>query len=104
LERRIIADMTVAVEVEALHTAVGPVANEDLQVQALSSEKKAWCIVDKDGDDIVYRSLKPLPPLAHSNLASFILQDACIKYETRTAMVNGATGVEYTYGEVSTRP
>ncbi len=104
MERRIIASMAVTVEVEALHAAVEPVVNEDLQVQTLSSEKKAWCILDKDGDEIVYRSLKPLPPLTHSNLASFILQDACIKYETRTAMVNGATGVEYTYGEVSTRP
>ncbi|CAN5954203.1 unnamed protein product [Sphagnum jensenii] len=92
--------MAVTVEVEALHAAVEPVVNEDLQVRTLSSEKKAWCILDKDGDEIVYRSLKPLPPLAHSNLASFILQDACIKYETRTAMVNGATGDEYTYGEL----
>ncbi|CAM6041020.1 unnamed protein product [Sphagnum compactum] len=92
--------MAVTVEVEALHAPVRPVVNEDLQVQTLSSEKKTWCLVDKDGDEIVYRSLKPLPPLAHSNLASFILQDACIKYETRTAMVNGATGVEYTYGEL----
>lgn len=92
--------MAVTVEVEALHAAVEPMVNEDLQVRTLSSEKKAWCILDKDGDEIVYRSLKPLPPLAHSNLASFILQDACIKYETRTAMVNGATGDEYTYGEL----
>lgn len=49
-----------------------------------------------------YRSHIQLPENAHTNLASFILENAgSDDFSSRTAIVDGATGTRYTYSKVS---
>jgi hypothetical protein len=49
-----------------------------------------------------YRSHIQLPEIKHTNLASFILENAgSDDFSSRTAIVDGATGTHYTYSKVS---
>ena len=49
----------------------------------------------------IYRSHVDIPAIAHNNLAAFILENAKgPEFANKTAIVDGATGTEYTYLQV----
>jgi hypothetical protein len=51
--------------------------------------------------DHIYRSHVEIPAIVHNNLAAFILENAKgPEFAHKTAIVDGATGTEYTYLQV----
>jgi hypothetical protein len=56
--------------------------------------------------ETIFRSqYHQLPPLSHSNLASFVLENATGRFASNTAFVDGSTGETYSYSQVgSTHP
>lgn len=49
----------------------------------------------------IYRSHVEIPAIVHNNLAAFILENAKgPDFANKTAIVDGATGTQYTYSQV----
>lgn len=44
----------------------------------------------------------PLPPIPHTNLAAFVMENATGRFASKTAFVDGTTGASYSYSQVGT--
>ena len=45
-----------------------------------------------------------LPPIPHSNLASFVMENATGRFASKNAFVDGSTGATYSYSQVHHAP
>ena len=72
-----------------------------LQQLSLEEESRESIHESPTAPDHIYRSHVEIPAIVHNNLAAFILENAKgPKFANKIAIVDGATGTEYTYLQV----
>lgn len=80
----------------------------EIAMQMIREAKLKSPVEEKGFDDIAapscgktdFRSREQLPPITHTNLASFVLENSTGRFAANTAIVDGASGAHYSYTQV----